>query len=59
MPKNVEDVKLMQEKDAKIKELEEKCKKLVGKPTSLPLFRAQERVVLFFSLTFWFRSMKK
>ena len=30
MPKNAEDVKMMQEKDAKIKDLEEKCKKLVS-----------------------------
>ena len=30
MPKNAEDAKMMQEKDAKIKDLEEKCKKLVS-----------------------------
>ena len=30
MPKNAEDVKMMQKKDAKIKDLEEKCKKLVS-----------------------------
>ena len=30
MPKSAEDVKMMQEKDAKIKDLEEKCKKLVS-----------------------------
>ena len=32
MPKNAEDVKIMQEKDAKIKDLEDKCKKLVSRP---------------------------
>ena len=30
MPKNAEDVKIMQEKDAKIKDLEDRCKKLVS-----------------------------
>ena len=35
MPKNAEDVKMMQEKDAKIKDLEEKCKKLVNEMCQL------------------------
>ena len=30
MPKNAEDVKMMQEKDARIKDLEDKCKKLAS-----------------------------
>ncbi len=30
MPKNAEDVKAMQEKDARLKDIEDKCKKLVS-----------------------------